>query len=463
MKEDAELRRLRKEIRSTTLEIFHLINKRMKIGEEIGRVKKSLKLPFLDGKVERELRDDVMQYCVSKGIDEKLVARILTLLFRETIAREVSSSKNEAISASKMFVRAKELEKQGKKIIHLEVGEPDFSPPRRVLEATKDAMYGGFTRYTIPSGISELKAKIASHVSKRYNVNIGEKDVICTVGARFGIFAAMNAVLSPGNEVINIDPNWPAYGDTAEFLGARVRTISTTLEKSWEPSLEDIENSITDTTQMLILSYPNNPTGKVLSPKTLGKIVEIAQKRNITILSDEVYADYCFVPNRSLIEFEYPNSIVVSSFSKTYAMTGFRLGYAMGNAKILARMAKIQEIAVLSLPHFIQVGAMKAFDDETYVRRNIAEMKKRFEVAAKLLSTFPLRFRQPDGGLYVFPKGRDVKFNGNEFAIELLEKKGVAVTPGTGFGDYPNFFRISLNQPADVLSEGIKRVGELLR
>ena len=462
MRDDADLSRLRKEIRRTTLEIFDLVAKRMRIGEEIGTVKRSLGLPFLDEKVEQELRDEVMRYCASKGIDEKLGARILTLLFKETIEREASSSKGEAISASEMFARAKELEKQGKKVIHLEVGEPDFSPPRKVLEATKDAMYHGFTRYTIPSGIPELRAKIASHVSKKYHVKFSEGDVICTVGARFGIFAAMNAVLSPGNEVINIDPNWPAYKDTAEFLGARVRTINTTLEKSWEPSLEDLENSITDATQMLVLSYPNNPTGKVLNPKTLGKIVEIAQKKNITILSDEVYADYCFTPNKSLIEFEYPNSVVVSSFSKTYAMTGFRLGYAMGNEKVLARMAKIQEIAILSLPHFIQVGAMKAFDDETYVKRNVAEMKKRFEVAARLLSKLPLDFQKPDGGLYIFPKGRDVKFNGNKFAMDLLEK-GVAVTPGTGFGDYPNFFRISLNQPANMLSEGIRRIGELLQ
>jgi len=462
MRDDADLRRLRKEIRRTTLEIFDLLAKRMRIGEEIGTVKRSLGLPFLDEKVEQELRDEVMRYCASKGIDEKLGARILTLLFKETIEREASSSKGEAISAAEMFARAKELEKQGKKVIHLEVGEPDFSPPRKVLEATKDAMYHGFTRYTIPSGIPELRAKIASHVSKKYHVKFSEGDVICTVGARFGIFAAMNAVLSPGNEVINIAPNWPAYKDTAEFLGARVRTINTTLEKSWEPSLEDLENSITDATQMLVLSYPNNPTGKVLNPKTLGKIVEIAQKKNITILSDEVYADYCFAPNKSLIEFEYPNSVVVSSFSKTYAMTGFRLGYAMGNEKVLARMAKIQEIAILSLPHFIQVGAMKAFDDESYVKRNVAEMKKRFEVAARLLSKLPLDFQKPDGGLYIFPKGREVKFNGNKFAKDLLEK-GVAVTPGTGFGDYPNFFRISLNQPANMLSEAIRRIGELLQ
>ncbi|MBM3897156.1 MAG: aminotransferase class I/II-fold pyridoxal phosphate-dependent enzyme [Thaumarchaeota archaeon] len=463
MKGNTDLRRLRKEIRDTTLEIFDLIAKRMKIGEEIGGIKGSLGLPLLDEKVENELRNTVMQYCVSKGIDKELGTRILTLLFKGTIAREAGRSNSQVVSASKMFARAKELEKQGKKIIHLEVGEPDYAPPRKVLEETKDALYNGFTRYTISSGIPELKARIASHVSKKYNVRFVEKNVICTVGARFGIFAAMNAVLSAGDEVINIEPNWPAYRDTAEFLGARVRTISTTLEKSWEPSLEEIQNSISDATKMLILSYPNNPTGKVLNPKTLEKIVQIARKKNITILSDEVYADYCFVPNKSLIEFEYPNCVVVSSFSKTYAMTGFRLGYAMGNEKILAKMAKIQEIAVLSLPHFIQVGAMKAFDDETYVRRNVAEMKERFKVATKLLTRLPLKFQKPDGGLYVFPKARDANFNANRFVTELLDKKGVAVTPGTGFGNYPHFFRISLNQPANVLIEGIKRMGELLQ
>jgi aspartate aminotransferase len=463
LKGNADLRRLRKEIRNTTLEIFDLIAKRMKIGEEIGRVKNSLGLPLLDEKVENELRKTVIQYCIDNGIDKELGIRILTLLFKGTIAREASRPNGEAVSASKMFARAKELEKQGKKIIHLEVGEPDFAPPRKVLEGTKDALYGGFTRYTVSSGIPELRAKIASHVSKRYNVKLAGKDLICTAGARFGIFAVMNTVLSAGDEVINIDPNWPAYGDTAEFLGARVRTISTTLENSWEPSLEEIENSISDATKMLILSYPNNPTGKVLSPKTLEKIVEIAQKKSITILSDEVYADYCFAPNRSLIEFEYPDCVVVSSFSKTYAMTGFRLGYAMGNEKILARMAKIQEIAVLSLPHFIQVGAMKAFDDESYVKRNVAEMKRRFEVATKLLNKLPLKFQKPDGGLYVFPKARNANFSGNKFATELLERKGVAVTPGTGFGDYPRFFRISLNQSADVLIAGIKKMGELLQ
>jgi aspartate aminotransferase len=459
--ETADLEGLRKEIRSITLELFNLIAKRIKLGEEIGRVKSSLGLPLVNSTIEAELRSAVRQHCAKKGIDEKFGMRILTMLLQETIAREARSAGKEAVSVSKMFARAKELERAGKKIIHLEVGEPDFTPPRQVLDETKRAMYGGFTRYTLPSGIPELRAKIASHLSKRWDVKIPEKRVVCTAGARFGIFAAMSAILSPGGEVINIDPNWPAYGETAEFLGARVRSINTTLEDGWSPSIKEIENSITDAAQMLILSYPNNPTGKVLNAKTLGKIVELAEKYNIPILSDEVYSEYSFVPYKTILEFEIPNSIVVSSFSKTYSMTGFRIGYAVASEDVTARMAKIQELAMLSLPHFIQVGAMKAFDDEDYVRRNVSAIKERIDAASRLLTKLPLRFRKPDGGLYIFARGKDEEFNGNRFAMNLLEK-GVAVTPGSGFGNYPNFFRISLNKPAKELSQGIKRIGDLL-
>ncbi|MBI2126592.1 MAG: aminotransferase class I/II-fold pyridoxal phosphate-dependent enzyme [Thaumarchaeota archaeon] len=461
MTETVDLEDLRKEIRGITLEIFDLIAKRVKLGEEIGRVKSSLGLPLVNSAIETELRRVVRQHCAKKGIDEKFGMRVLTMLLQETIAREVRSAAKESISASKMFARVKELERAGKEIIHLEVGEPDFTPPQQVLDETKRAMYGGFTRYTLSSGIPELRAKIASHLSKRWDVKTPEKRVVCTAGARFGIFAAMSAILSSGGEVINVDPNWPAYGETAEFLGARVRTINTTLEDGWAPSIEEIENSITDSTQMLILSYPNNPTGKVLSVKTLGKIVELAEKNNIVILSDEVYSEYSFVSYKSILEFEIPNSIVVSSLSKTYSMTGFRIGYAVASEDVIARMANIQELAMLSLPHFIQVGAVKAFDDEDYVRRNVAAMKERIDVASRLLTELPLRFRKPDGGLYIFARGKDEKFNGNRFAMDLLEK-GVAVTPGSGFGNYPNFFRISLNKPTKELSQGIRRIGDLL-
>ena len=462
MTEIAKIEDLRKEIRNVTLDIFHLIAKRIKLGEEIGRVKSSLGLPLVNSTIEAELRSAVRQHCAKKDIDEKFGMRILTMLLQETIVREAHSSGKEFISASKMFARAKELERAGKRIIHLEVGEPDFTPPRQVLDETKGAMYGGYTRYTLSSGIPELRAKIASHLSERWDVKIPENRVICTAGARFGIFAAMSAILSPGGEIINIDPNWPAYGETAEFLGVRVRTVSTALEDGWAPSMEEIENSINDSTQMLILSYPSNPTGKVLDAKTLGKIVKIAEKHNIPILSDEVYSEYAFVPYKSILEFETPNSIVVSSFSKTYSMTGFRIGYAVASEDVIARMAKIQELALLSLPHFIQVGAMKAFDDNDYVRRNVARMKERIDVASRLLIKLPLKFRKPDGGLYIFARGNHEKFNGNRFATNLLEKKGVAVTPGSGFGNYTNFFRISLNKPTKELSAGIRRIGDLL-
>lgn len=462
MTDVAELEDLRRRIRGLTVKIFALIAKRVRLGEEIGRVKKSLKLPLVDDKVERELRIAVKNECVKRGIDEQFGMRVLTILLRQNLEKQSRSARKESISASKMFARAKELEKKGKKIIHLEVGEPDFTPPRRVLEQTKNAMYRGFTRYTVPSGIPELKNRIADHVSDNFGVKVSDKNIICTAGARFGIFASMTATLSAGSEVINIEPNWPAYKENAEFLGARVRTTETNLRNRWTPSLEDLENSINESTQMLVLSYPNNPTGKVLDAKTLDKIVEITDKHNIIILSDEVYADYSFVRFKSMLEYESPNAIIVSSFSKAYSMTGFRLGYTIAKEEILTRMAKIQELAILSLPHFIQKGAIGAFDDPNYVRRNVAEMKKRFAIASKLMKNMPFEFMQPEGGLYVFPKGKGKDFDGNKFAMDLLEKQGVAVTPGTGFGNYPSFFRISLNQPAKVLSDGIRRFERVL-
>ena len=463
---ESDLEALRKEVREITKEIIRLIGLRLSLAKKINEIKRSMSLPIIDYKVERDLKSSVIDACKKYDVDESFGLRLLNLLIDEAVrAQKISTDEGKkTISVIDMFVLAKRMEKEGSKVIHLEVGEPDFGPPEKVKRATYDAISKGYTHYTEPSGILNLRESIANSVSERYGIDVLPEQVTITSGGRFSVYASILSTLSPGDEAIVIQPAWPAYVDCIEAIGGRTISIKTSLEEGWKPDIESISNLINDSTKMIIINYPNNPTGKVLEKRDLKALVDLAMGRNITILSDEVYSEYSFKTFNSVLEFHDCKSIFVSSFSKSYGMTGFRIGYAISDVETIKKISRIQALASTSVPEFIQYAAIEAIKCKNDVKRYVNIIRERINMVCKELKKMNLSYYEPDGAFYVFPQiSEDRSFDAGKFALVLLNDKKVCVAPGITFGDYPNFIRISACQSEHLLLEGLRRMCEVLR
>ncbi|MFB5620715.1 MAG: aminotransferase class I/II-fold pyridoxal phosphate-dependent enzyme, partial [Nitrosopumilus sp.] len=315
------------------------------MAKEIGEVKKNIGKGITDETREDSLRRKVISLCHSIELDESIATKFLNFLLNESVKVQ-STNKQTHLS---IFLKAKSLEAQGKKIIHMEVGEPDFLPPKIVKDALEEVFDKGFLKYGQAKGMPVFREALAKYVSKKFNVDIKEENIIVSPGARFSIFTAITTLLNPGDEMIVIEPAWPAYKDCALNSGIKVRTINTTLEDKWEPSLEQIKNTINPNTKMIVLNYPNNPTGKILNEKLQDDIIELAKKNNLYVLSDEIYSQYAKTSWKSILSYNYEKSIVTQSFSKSHAMTGFRIGFAVADSKIIEKMAKLEALCLTNV------------------------------------------------------------------------------------------------------------------
>ena len=341
----------------------------MKLSEEIGEIKKRLNIDVQDERVEQDVRKAVLKLSDKIGIDPDFSRRLLNILLMESIRLQQKKQREDEegeIPEKRethldIFRKAKQLEDSGKEIIHMEVGEPDFAPPKNVKKALVRAFDLGQYHYTETRGISKLCEAIAKKVGN----SITKEQVIITPGARFAVFATITSLLKAGDEMVTIEPAWPAYRECADFVGARAKVIDTTINSKWTPDIKDLEATINDNTKMLVLNYPNNPTGKVLNDKTLSMVLSLARDRGIYLLSDEVYSDYAFNGFKSVLEYQYEKAITISSFSKAYAMTGFRIGYAIANREILAKIAKVQATAMTSVAEPIQYSALARIEGRT--------------------------------------------------------------------------------------------------
>ncbi|MDH5658222.1 MAG: pyridoxal phosphate-dependent aminotransferase, partial [Nitrosopumilus sp.] len=291
------------------------------------------------------------------------------------------------------------------------------------------------------------------------NVKITQDNIIVSPGARFSVFTAITTLLNPGDEMIVIEPAWSAYKDCALNSGIKVRTINTTLEDKWEPSVVQIKNSINSNTKMIVLNYPNNPTGKILNEKVQDSIVELAREYNLYILSDEIYSEYSKNSWKSILNYNYEKSIVTQSFSKSHAMTGFRIGYAIANSEIIEKMAKLQALCITNVSEPIQYIAMKALKAD--ISNNSNTVKKRLEILTQKAKEIGLEFMIPDGAMYIFARVNQEEFDGVQFANSALER-GLAIAPGDGFGNYKNFLRISACQDEKILIEGMNILSNIM-
>jgi len=420
----------RKKIEEITLEMIKLLKTRTDIAKQIGDAKASLGMTVTDEEREDMLRTQVTKLCKEIDLDQSTALKFLNFLFNESVKVQ-SDNKQTHLS---VFLKAKALEEEGKKIIHLEVGEPDFKPPKEVKTALEEVYDKGYGKYGPAKGITELRKYVAD--LEGYTV---ENIMVCP-GARFAVYLAITTLLNPGDEIIVIEPAWPAYKDCALNAGIKVRTIKTTLETKWEPSVEQINNAINENTKMIVLNYPNNPTGKELPENIQDGIIEIAKKHDLYVLSDEIYSEYAPTNFKSVLEYNYKKSIITKSFSKSHAMTGYRIGWVVAETSIIEKMSKLQALSLTNVSEPIQYAALGALGADT--SKNTEIIKSRLDTLVKIAKDIGLEFIEPDGAMYLFTKTKYKNFDATKFSEKLLEH-GVAIAPGEGFGDYKEFFRIT--------------------
>lgn len=444
----SDIENLRNQMDEVTLEMIKLLKSRTLIAKEIGEIKKNIGKGVTDEIRENNLRGKVISLCNSIKLDETIATKFLNFLLNESVKVQ-SINKQTHLS---IFLKAKSLEEKGKKIIHMEVGEPDFLPSEIVKNALTEVYEKGFLKYGQAKGMPSFRKAIADYVNKKFQQNISKENILISPGARFSIFTAITTLLNPGDEMIVIEPAWPAYKDCALHAGVKVRTINTTLDDKWEPDLEQIQNTINANTKMIVLNYPNNPTGKILPEKLQDDLITIAKENNLYVLSDEIYSEYAKNDWKSIQSYNYEKSIVTQSFSKSHAMTGFRIGYAIAEPDIVDKMSKLTALCLTSVSEPIQYIAMKALEADTY--NNTNTVKNRLVVLVQKAQEMGLDFVVPDGAMYLFARVNQDGFDGVKFANDALEN-GLAIAPGEGFGNYQNFIRISACQDEKILIEGM--------
>ncbi|MCS6768467.1 MAG: aminotransferase class I/II-fold pyridoxal phosphate-dependent enzyme [Candidatus Nitrosocaldus sp.] len=497
----SELDDLRAEIRNLTEDMVRLLGRRLEVARRIGGVKMRHGMGIVDVRAEEELRSHILGMCDALSLDRSFVNRILNLLFAESTrvqmamqemssegggGREGKSKEMEGTAAATtttatatiapptgdgsasrvrpvdVFLKARMLERSGREMIHLEIGEPRLHIPSRVRDSLIDALDRGRYHYTESKGIEELRSSIALMLNSRYGASVTKDEVIVTPGGRFAIYLAMLALLRPGDEVVIIEPAWPAYTDIAEFIGARVRRLSTNLEDGWDVDVGRLKGMLNGSTRMIILNYPNNPTGKIIGRDTLDSIVDVARsRRGVVLLSDEVYADLAFKEFRSILSYGSDDMVMVSSFSKGPSMTGFRVGYAAAPKPIIDEMGRLQSMMLTCVAEPIQYSALAALSSMDDVGRNAMIIRSRLDMICRRMESMPVSFHRPDGAMYVFAR-IDVECSMSRLFDTLLER-GVAVAPGSGFGScYERFIRISAGQDERLLSRGLDVIGGVL-
>lgn len=346
------------------------------------------------------------------------------------------------------------LENEGKKIVRFNLGDPDQQTPHEVVKAACEAMKKGKTKYSSSFGEKSLREALASvH-------EVSPENIVITAGSKWAIFAVMYLLLKGGGNIIIPSPHWTAYNLTAETLGSKARFLRTELETGWKIDVKKLEALIDDKTRLIVLNNPHNPTSKVIDEKTIREIVQLAEDHKVTILSDEVYADISFVETKSMLDFSL-NHIVIKSFSKTYAMTGWRIGYVIADKELVGNIAKLNQITLTNVPVFIQEAALKALE----LRREIIqiireEYRRRANLSCQVLAETDLKFSKPDAPFYLFPKREGL--DSEKLALNLLDK-GVAITPGTSFGDYREHFRIALTAPDADIELGLRIIAEAFK
>jgi len=365
----------------------------------------------------------------------------------------------------KAAARARELESQGKEIIKLGIGEPNFKTPQPIIEAAYKAMCEGKTGYTSSRGIAPLLEKIAGIYTKETKVPINPKEnVIVTPGAKASLFSALFSLINPGDNLIVISPYWPSYQGIASFIGAQTKPVPAHYG-DFEFPVEQIKDAIDKRTKLLLINSPSNPTGAIYEEDALRFIRDVSEDYDLYVISDEIYKkitfDSQYVSYLTVTE-TLERTIIIDGLSKSHAMTGWRIGYSIGDKELISSMNRLQQNVSSCVNTPTQYAALTALDLTEPTEMMVAEYKKRRDKALELIEQSAyLSCRKPEGAFYLFIK-YEGNISSNELVMRVLEEKGVAVTAGTVFGVKENYFRLSLASELEDILEGIRRINDLL-
>jgi aspartate aminotransferase len=360
-------------------------------------------------------------------------------------------------SAFEVLAKARALERQGKEIIHLEIGEPDFDTPAHIAEAAKRALDGGATHYGPAAGLPEVREAIAKDVAATRQIDVGPDEVVVTPGAKPIMYFVITALVNPGDEVIYPNPGFPIYESVVNFVGGRPVPIPLREESGFGFDMDEFERRVGPQTRLIIINSPQNPTGGVLARDQLGRIAEAARRYRIPILADEIYKAFLY-EGEFLSITAFPGTkeltIILDGFSKSYAMTGWRLGYGVMPRALAEHVARLMVNSNSCTASFVQLAGIEALQgDQIPVQRMVAEFRRRRDVIVEGLNRLPgVTCRTPHGAFYVFPNVKALGRRSAEVADVLLREAGVAVLGGSAFGEYgEGYLRLSYaNSEANI-------------
>ena len=355
-----------------------------------------------------------------------------------------------------------------KDCISLGVGEPDFKTPWTVRDAGIRSLELGRTKYTANSGLKELRGEICNYLQRRFDLHYKEENILVTVGGSEAIDLTIRAVVQPGDEVIIPEPCFVCYEPITQLTGGVPVHIATRAEDQFRLTADQLRAAITPRTKLLIFPYPNNPTGAVMSAAEMEEIAAVLRETNVLVLSDEIYSELTYGLDRHVSIASLPGmaerTIVVNGFSKSYAMTGWRLGYAAGPAPLVKVMTKIHQSCIMSAPttsQYAAITALRQCDDQIEMMRDEYNRRRRYVV--KALNEMGLTCFEPRGAFYVFPSIQISGLTSSEFCEQLLREKEVAIIPGSAFGaSGEGYARISYAYSVDHLQTAMKRIREFL-
>ena len=353
-------------------------------------------------------------------------------------------------------------------VISLGVGEPDFVTPWNVREAGIYSLEQGDTHYSSNAGFIELREEISKYLYRKFDLKYNPKDeILVTVGGSEGIDIALRALTGPGDEVIIPEPSFVAYKGCTAFTGATSKVINLKAENDFKLTAKELEDAITEKTKVVIIPFPNNPTGAIMTKEELAPIVHVLKDKDVIIISDEIYAELTYGQNHCSIA-SLPGmrdrTIIINGFSKSFAMTGWRMGFATGPELIMQQILKIHQFAIMAAPTTSQYAAIEAMtngEEDVQIMRNAYNQRRRFVL--ELFSEMGLKCFEPEGAFYMFPCIKEFGMTSDEFANRFLREEKEAIIPGTAFGDCgEGFLRVSYAYSIEELKEALGRLANFV-
>jgi len=388
----------------------------------------------------------------------------VTIKFAERMSRLGTES------AFEVLAKARRLEAEGKHIVHLEIGEPDFATPDNIVEAGISAMQNGYTHYTPAAGILEARQAVAGFVTRMLNIEVDAGEVVLVPGSKNVLLFTLLSCIEPGDEVILPDPGYPAYASQVNFIGAVPKVVTLREETGFRMDLDELASLITPKTRMLIINTPQNPTGGVLTEEDVRFVCDLANEHDLMIVSDEIYSQLVYgfhhispLSHAGMRE----RTVLMDGLSKSYAMTGWRLGYAVAPKPLAAKLEQLMINSSSCAAAFTQMAAIEALsapESEHAVNRMVKVFQHRRDLVVDGLNEIEgVRCARPQGAFYAFPNIEGTGFGERELADRLLSEAGVAVLPGTAFGAAgKGYIRIAYTQSEDELKRGLDRIKDFV-